>query len=175
LELWRNLKFVKNQEEIMKLQTFKRPIFWVIMALFWGYSWSEAPITKEQVTQLVDLAAKDIVKDASTTLTKITAGNAPYKDATNPALYVFVYDEQVVIVAHPKNDLVGRSYKGKPDVRGKKFRDDIVNGALANGTGWVDYSYQKPGETGIHSKTTYYKLITGSDGKKYIVCAGKYL
>ncbi len=64
--------------------------------------------------------------------------------------------------------------KGKPDVSGKMFRDEILAGALNNGTGWVDYIYTKPGQGGLYYKTTYYKLTTGRDGELYIVCAGKY-
>ncbi len=134
-----------------------------------------AEITKEQVIKLVDKTCEDIKADVGGTFEKIANAEHPYKDAQNPASYVFVYNTEVVIVAHPKKSLIGRSYKGKPDVRGKKFRDDIVNGALKNGTGWVDYSYKKPEEKGIHQKTTYYKLVTGSDGNKYVVASGKYL
>jgi polar amino acid transport system substrate-binding protein len=62
----------------------------------------------------------------------------------------------------------------KVDVSGKKFRDDIVTGAIKNKTGWVDYVYTNPAESGLYYKTTYYKLTRGSDGKRYIVCCGKY-
>ena len=132
-------------------------------------------ITKEQVIGLVEKTCEDIKTDVKATFEKITNAEHPYKDAQNPALYVFVYTTDVVMAAHPKKSLVGRSYKGKPDVRGKKFRDDIVSGAIAGGTGWVDYSYKKPEEKGIHQKTTYYQLVTGSDGSKYVVACGKYL
>nr|WP_319492623.1 cache domain-containing protein [uncultured Desulfobacter sp.] len=134
-----------------------------------------ADITKEQVVSLVEKTCEDIKADAKGTFEKITNAESPYTNAQNPAFYVFVYDTEVVIVAHPKKNLIGRSYKGKPDVKGKKFRDDIVKGALEKGTGWVDYFYKKPEEKGIHQKTTYYKLVTGSDGNKYVVASGKYL
>jgi len=136
--------------------------------------YSAAPVSDDQIIGLVDKVSAEIEADTQGTLEKITSGLHPYQNKDNKAFYVFVYDAGVKIVAHPKKSLVGRSYKGKPDVRGKNFRDDIVNGALKNSTGWVDYSYQKPGEKGIHAKTTYYKLITDKVGKKYIVCSGKY-
>lgn len=78
------------------------------------------------------------------------------------------------MVAHPRADLVGMSVKGKPDVKGKKFRDEMVERALNGEMGWVDYLSQKPGETGIHPKTTFFAKATGSDRKTYVVCAGKY-
>jgi signal transduction histidine kinase len=78
------------------------------------------------------------------------------------------------MIAHPRAELVGKSMKGKPDIKGKKFRDEIVERALKGETGWEDYLYQKPGETGIHPKTTYFSKAVGSDGVVYIVCSGMY-
>jgi polar amino acid transport system substrate-binding protein len=134
----------------------------------------ERAITEEQVTTLVAQTCADLGRDAAATIAKINQGVAPYKDAANPALYVFVYDPEVTMVAHPRADLVGKNVKGKPDVKGKKFRDEIVTRAIAGEAGWVDYLYQKPGESGIHPKTTHFAKATGSDGKTYVVCAGKY-
>jgi hypothetical protein len=31
-----------------------------------------------------------------------------------------------------------------------------------------------PGKIGLYHKAAYYKLVTGSDGKQYIVCVGRY-
>jgi polar amino acid transport system substrate-binding protein len=134
----------------------------------------ERAITEEQVVVLVSQTCADLSKDSSGTIAQINQGAAPYKSAANPALYVFIYDPDVTMVAHPRADLVGKSVKGKPDVKGKKFRDEIVERALKGETGWVDYLYQKPGEAGIYPKKTYFAKTTGSDGKTYIVCAGKY-
>lgn len=88
--------------------------------------------------------------------------------------YVFVYDQDVVMVAHPeKPALVGKSFKGKPDVKGFAFRDAIVETTLSKGESWTDYMYQKPGEAGIHKKTTYCKLSQSED-RKLVVCSGVY-
>jgi len=135
---------------------------------------AEDQITEEQVTTLVANTAADLAKDAAATLAKINVGEPPYKDKANPALYAFVYNTEVVMIAHPKESLVGKSFKGKPDVKGTMFRDLIVSGAIEHGTGWQDYLYQKPGETGIHPKRAYYKLIEGSDKVQYVVVAGMY-
>lgn len=123
---------------------------------------------------LVNRTCADIEKDAKTTLDRINAGEHPYRDKDNPAVYVFVYDPDVTIVAHPKPELVGKSMKGVPDTEGRTFRDEIVEGALEHGDGWVEYVYEKPGAEGTYNKSSYYKLVTGSDGKRYIVCCGEY-
>jgi len=156
---------------------FKKRTLSVVVLIFFLVSFvdSAVAITSQEAIDLVKLTSTGLAKDAAGTIEKIINGEHPYKNKDNKAFYVFVYDTDVVIVAHPKKNLVGRNYKGKPDVRGKKFRDAIVQGALDKKNGWVDYSYQKPGEKGIHKKTTYFNLSVGSDGKKYVVCCGKYL
>lgn len=132
-------------------------------------------ITNAQVINLVNLTSDNISLNAQETFAKINNAEAPYVDAEIPALYSFVYDTALTMIAHATNSLlVGNNFKGKPDVSGKLFRDKILAGALSNGTGWEDYIYTKPGEGGLYYKTTYYKLTAGSDGVLYIVCAGKY-
>ena len=74
------------------------------------------------------------------------------------------------MTAHGDNiKLVGRNFKGKTDVNGKAFRDEIVAKAQQNGSGWEDYVYTNPGESGLYYKTTYFMLVKGSDGKTQVV------
>lgn len=135
----------------------------------------EDNITEQMVIDLVDQTSVNISENAAATFTAINQGEAPYEDPDYPGLYAFVYDTEINIVAHATNPLlVGVNFRGKTDVAGKPFRDEIVNGALANGAGWVDYIYTRPDESGLYYKTTYYKLTEGSDGQQYVVCAGKY-
>lgn len=85
-------------------------------------------------------------------------------------LYVFAYDFQGVIVAHPKNaKLVGKNMLEVPDVDGKLFRKDIVDAARTKGSGWVDYKYKNPESGKIEDKTTY--LLKAGD---VIFCCGIY-
>jgi len=128
----------------------------------------------EPIIRLVNKASLDIEKDAPGTLMKIRAGEHPYKDK-NTLTYIYVYDTNVTFVAHADNPtLNGFNFKGMADVTGKKFADETVAGAIKNGTGWVDYIWTNPAKSGLYYKTAYYRLTVGSDGKQYIVCAGKY-
>jgi len=145
-----------------------------LIAFGFSFASDESDITEAQAIALVQIAATHIHTDAQGTFRKIIAGESPYKDPQNSSLYVFVYDANINMIAHPNTDLVGRNFKGRADVRGKKFRDEIVAQALSKGKGWTDYHYQKPGETGIFLKTTYCEKVVGSDGKIYIVACGKY-
>ncbi len=70
--------------------------------------------------------------------------------------------------------MVGANYHNKTNMTGRPFRDLIVEGALQNGTGWEDYLYSSPAETGLYWKSAAYWLVTGSDGRQYMVFAGLY-
>jgi polar amino acid transport system substrate-binding protein len=138
--------------------------------------YAASSVSRDTVTQLVDKAAADIVADAPGTISKINAQQPPYLDQQNPELYVYVFDNQVIEVANADDPaVVGRNFKGVPDMAGKLFRDNIVAGALANGTGWEDYVFTMPGQIGLFYESAYYKLVTGSDGKQYVVCSGCYI
>ena len=136
---------------------------------------STALVSSLQVIDLVDATSDAIETDAPGTLAAVDAGAAPYVDPANPDLYAFVYDTAVTLVATPDDTTRGQNMKGKPDALGKPFRDEIVAGAVARGRGWEQYVYKEPGKDGLYLKSTYYTLVTGSDGKQYVVCAGRYL
>lgn len=124
---------------------------------------------------LVDETCRDVRKDADGTFQKITAGQPPYVKKGDPSVFVFVYDTDVVVVAHPDKVLVGRNEKDLADAEGKMFRAGMVAGALKNGWGWTEYLYAFPKDKTPHGKATYYRLTVGSDGKKYVVCSGRYV
>ena len=85
-------------------------------------------------------------------------------------LYVFAYDLQGVMVAHPKNPaLIGQNLIVVPDTEGKLFRKEIVEKAKSNGSGWVDYVYLNPETNRQEHKTTYIQKVGD-----IIVCCGVY-
>jgi cytochrome c len=85
-------------------------------------------------------------------------------------LYVFAYDLQGVMLAHPKNPaLIGQNLIAVPDTEGKLFRKEIVEKAKSSGSGWVDYVYLNPETTKQEHKSTYF-LKVGD----IILCCGVY-
>jgi cytochrome c len=85
-------------------------------------------------------------------------------------LYVFAYDLQGVMVAHPKNPaLVGKNLVAVPDSAGKMFRKEIVEKAKTKGSGWVDYIYLNPETNEQEHKTTYLQKVGD-----LILCCGAY-
>ena len=85
-------------------------------------------------------------------------------------LYVFAYDLQGVMLAHPKNPaLIGQNLINVPDTEGKLFRKEIVEKAKSQGSGWVDYVYLNPETNKQEHKTTYCQ----KEGD-VILCCGVY-
>lgn len=144
------------------------------------YGWVGAQMTtKQDAMTMVEKAGKLIEEKGDAALAVISDSKGEFIDREK-ALYVFVYDKDVVIVAHPYHpDLIGQSMKRKYDDLGKKFHDEIVRKALTKGSGWTEYVWQRPegGEseisTATYRKNTYGKLFKHGK-KKYIVCSGTY-
>jgi len=85
-------------------------------------------------------------------------------------LYVFAYDLQGIMLAHPKNPaLIGQNLINVPDIEGKLFRKEIVDKAKSQGSGWVDYVYLNPETNKQEHKTTYFQKVGD-----IILCCGIY-
>lgn len=131
--------------------------------------------TNEEVIALVKQTKAAIGKNALQTLARINRAEHPYKNKDNSSLYIFVFDTDLTVVAHAiKTKVIGKNVKGKPDIKGKKFRDEMLVKARKDGNGWVDYFFLNPKSKKTEHKTAYIELAKGSDGKEYIVGSGKY-
>lgn len=85
-------------------------------------------------------------------------------------LYVFAYDMDGVLVAHPHIPaLVGKNLLNEPDSTGKLFRKDILRLAKAKGSGWVEYTYANPVTKKLAPKTTYFRRVGN-----IVLCGGAY-
>jgi signal transduction histidine kinase len=120
--------------------------------------------------------AKTLVKHAASFVKYQGKGKAlaeiskPRGQFDKGELYVFVYDLQGVMVAHPKNPaLIGKNLIDVPDNDGKLFRRDIVEKAKTKGSGWVDYMYLNPETNEVEHKTTYLQKVGD-----IIICSGAY-
>ena len=115
---------------------------------------------KQDATQLVEKAiafAKANGKDK--VLAEISTLKGPFDKGE---IYVFAYDLNGVVLAHPKNPkLIGKNLAEMPDLDGKMFRKDIIAIAKKQGSGWVDYKYKNPESNKIEDKTTYFRAVDG--------------
>ncbi len=164
------LEVVRNQKDAQGVSEYERIVYRSL-----GVSYAQQTFSDEAVVNLVNTTVDAIERNAADTLRRINAKEAPYMDAQIPGLYVYVLDTNVTVVANPDNIMtVGVNFKGTTDVTGKLYRDEIVSGALQNGTGWVEYVYTNPAEPNLYYKTAYHQLVKGSDGNSYVVCCGNY-
>jgi len=88
--------------------------------------------------------------------------------------YLFVYDMKlnVLLVAFfPQNE--GKNQTGKTDSKGKLYHDAFVSVVETKGSGWVDYTFPKPGQMEPSQKWSYVKAVT-IDGVPGLVGAGFY-
>ena len=150
-------------------------LFGIILLISFSVNLVAAQTDKE-VIDLVKETRAALEKNAAQTLESILFAEHPYKNQNNPSLYVFVLETNLTVAAHPiMPHLVGENLKGKPDVKGKMFREEMLEKALKDGSGWVDYHYLNPQTKQEARKISYFELANGSDGKNYIVGSGKYL
>jgi signal transduction histidine kinase len=127
-----------------------------------------AEITESQVKGMVAKAVKALKDNGEAALKQIGTTDGDFHEGE---LFAYVYDANVVLVAHPvKPNLVGRKYKGKPDIVGVRFRDMIVANGL-NGGGWTRYTYQSHTNPEIIKKQVWSEAVD-VNGKKYIVACG---
>jgi signal transduction histidine kinase len=100
----------------------------------------------------------------------ITEVNKPDGQFVKGSLYVFIYDLNSTMLAHPKNPkLIGKSLLNEPDSKGKLFRKEISEKAKSEGAGWVDYMYLNPQTGKEEAKTTYLKRVGDM-----VICCGAY-
>ena len=144
----------------------------LILALFASIAFAQST---DEVVALVKKTKDAVESNAFQTFARINRAEHPYKNKDNPSLYVFVFDTDLNVVAHAfKLGAVGKNVKGKPDVKGKMFRDEMLDRALREGSGWVDYYYENPKTKKVAHKSAYFELANGSNGEKYVIGSGKY-
>ena len=135
----------------------------------------EPPMNRDDAIKLVRKTAEDLKTDLPGTIAAINNGTAPYLDADNKDRYVIVYARNGTIVAEADGiALVGANRRGKTDVAGTPYRDQIIDRSVANGSAWVDYIFLKPDVAKLYYKSMYGESVTGSDGEVYVVSSPVY-
>jgi signal transduction histidine kinase len=96
--------------------------------------------------------------------------NKPDGKFVKGEMYVFAYDLNAVMMAHPVNPkLVGKNLLNEADSKGKLFRKEIVELAITKGSGLVDYTYLNPVTKQQEPKTTSIQKMGD-----LIICCGAY-
>lgn len=88
--------------------------------------------------------------------------------------YVFVDNaEGVELVNAVQPGLEGKNLFNERDVKGKYLEREILNMAIKNESGWVEYFWYKPGQNEPAPKQTFVRKVQHGD-ETYIVGAGFY-
>jgi signal transduction histidine kinase len=88
--------------------------------------------------------------------------------------YLFVYDQNLNVLLNPAFPTrEGTNVHGQTDANGKPMHDDFLKVVRAQGSGWVDYVFPKPGQSKPSEKWTYVKGVT-IDGTPGLIGAGFY-
>jgi cytochrome c len=124
--------------------------------------------TPEDAKKLVEQAAAYV--KANGEKIALEEFNKPDGKFVKGEMYVFAYDMDAVMKAHPVNSkLIGKNLLNETDSKGKLFRKEIVELAKTKGSGFVDYIYLNPVTKQEESKTTYIQKVGD-----LIICCGAY-
>ena len=86
-------------------------------------------------------------------------------------MYIFVLDSKGNMVAHGVNEkYTDKSFVDLKDSTGKTFIREIIEGANANGSGWVEYQWYNPVNKETKPKSLYFEKIDD-----LIICSGIYI
>lgn len=86
-------------------------------------------------------------------------------------MYIFVLDSKGNMVAHGVNEkYTDKSFVDLKDSTGKSFIREIIEGANANGSGWVEYQWYNPVNKETKPKSLYFEKIDD-----LIICSGIYI
>lgn len=88
--------------------------------------------------------------------------------------YLFIYDLNLRVLLNPAYpNRVGTNPSGEKDACGKAFHDEFLKVVTSKGSGWVSYTFPKPGHKGLFQKWSYVKACKLNSGT-LIIGAGFY-
>ncbi len=108
-------------------------------------------------------------------------GEAAFDDFHTPgsrwlhdATYVFVADLDGTVLVNPSNPVMeGQMRLDMQDGNGKYVMREMLELARTQGSGWIDYSWQKPGAEGFHPKSSFVTRTRLRD-RELVVGSGVY-
>jgi cytochrome c len=124
--------------------------------------------TKEEAVAMVKRVQEKFVKDGpDATFTAVTTQNPVFHDRD---LYPFIYRLDGLNVAHGARPvLVGKNLLNIKDPDGVPLIRQMVEIAVNQGSGWVDYKWPNPITNAIEDKTSYIEKMG-----EYFVGVGVY-
>ncbi len=137
------------------------------LGIFSFYSFAAAEeATKDDAQALVKEAvayAKENGKDKFLNEVRSPSGQFHFKEGSKKNLYIFVYDEQGVVLAHGvRLELTGKNRWNDKDPDGKPWIQDWTNLVHQSGSGWINYKEFNPANNNaIMNKSSFVELVDG--------------
>ncbi len=114
----------------------------MIMAAFGNPVWASEP-TKDDANALVKEAvayAKEFGREKFFTEVRTPNGKFHFQEGVKKGLYIFVYDEKGVVLAHGvRLELTGRNRWNDKDPDGKFWIREWTDLVHKSGSGWISY------------------------------------
>ncbi len=127
--------------------------------------------TAELVVQKVNDACKLVEAEGEKAFAKFKGKDSDFLFC---GTYIWIHDLDGVMLVHPvKHKLQGKTLLHLRDGNGKLIFVSFNDKVKAEGAGWVDYLWPKPGEKKPSKKVSYVKMAEHG-GKKYVVGCGVY-
>lgn len=86
--------------------------------------------------------------------------------------YIFVFNRDGVILAHPSDELRGKNLMGIQDSNGVRFIRDMVDGSVRNGSIVVRYHWDRDGKGDLIPKISYARL---NNEWQWVMATGVYV
>ena len=151
--------------------------FFVLAGLFGtaspAFSQQSPPVSEKakQIEALVNKAAALIESKGKATFPEFRKSGSEWFSGDT---YLFALDLKLNVLLHPaipKRE--GTNTTGQKDSNGKRYYDEFVKVVQSKGSGWVDYTFPKPGQTQPSQKWSYVKAVN-VDGVPALIGAGFY-
>jgi cytochrome c len=152
----------ENMKEVEKVDDMKT-FFAVLAVLIFAMAALAASAEEETASQLVDSALaiwKDKGKEYALKVVNASAGRLK-----KGIFYTFAVDFSGTVVGHPmQTKLRGKNLWEAKDPNGKLFVQDMVKVAQSQeGSGWVEYEWERPDQSGMGTKRALIKRVPGED------------
>jgi cytochrome c len=127
---------------------------------------SEVTPSKDEAKAMVKIAvafAKDNGRQKFFSEVSGPSGQFHFKAGTKKGLYIFVYDDKGVVLAHgDRMDVIGKNRWNDKDPDGKYWVRDWTALVKKSGSGWITYKQFNPADKrNIMDKSSYVELYDG--------------
>ena len=126
----------------------------------------------EELVSFVDKAAQLVTEKGESAFTEFRKVDGEWRQGE---WYIFAYDlNSKTLVLPPTPEVEGTSRYNTKDSNGKFYVREMATYLKTHNSGWIDYTYPKPGDTESSLKLGYFKKVMVNN-KPIFVGSGIYL